>query len=89
MIRRSFIATVLIAAGLRKAPEEDLTFRIMSEEEVCVIERWERNVDGSYSYNLECGPDGTVRKINDRLPAGLRSVPYTFKSVAPYAPIRL
>jgi hypothetical protein len=68
MIRRSFITTVLVALGLTK----------VVEEKVCVIERWERQPDGSYSYNLECGPDGTVRKIDNDLPAGLRTMPYKF-----------
>ena len=41
MIRRSFIATVLIAAGLRKA----------TEEKVCFVEIWDRVDDGEYEYS--------------------------------------
>ena len=62
MKRRSFIATVLIAAGLRKAPEPSLPWWDMSstplpeenapEELVSVMEWWQ--YEGNGRYTLFC-----------------------------------
>ena len=76
MRRRSFLATVLVALGLRKEynPIIPLGSPLSADEGL------HRFNPRPKMINLRIGPDGCVRKIDNSRPVSFRTMPYKFPS---------